>query len=98
MEPCNRWCPTRCRSTGRRRRIGSSASEGTSGRWCSRREPAHLDAPFLESLILAGVALAGPLCAVGLVVVEFDDEIAPSQVDLVAVDLLVHLRRAQSPQ
>ena len=67
------WCPMRCRSTARPMRTGSSASDGTSARSCSYREALDRQPARLQPLILARVALAGPLCAVGLVVVDLDD-------------------------
>src|SRR5436305_9568689 len=89
-----------CRSTTPQRRTGSSPSAGTWARSCSRREAADADPALAQPPILARVALAGPLRAVGLVVVELDDEavVWPAQVDLVVADRGVHLGRAESPQ
>src|SRR3954469_19463252 len=82
------------------RRTGSSASAGTSGRSCSRREALDPDAPALHPLILAGVAFARPFGAVRLVGVELHDErvFARVEVGLVGAYPRVGLRRSELPQ
>src|SRR4051794_2163280 len=56
----------RCRSIARRRRTGSSPSAGTSGRSCSRREAADVDAARFQPLILAGDPLDLPAAHAGV--------------------------------